>query len=71
MQVQLVGHQGLVEHAEFTAVLNDRLDRSKPFQVFDLDPTQQKANPLLQPVGLLLQAAIDGQLLKQLEPHKN
>lgn len=54
MQVELVGHQGLVEHAEVTAVLNDRLDWSKAFQVFDLDPTQQKANPLLQPVGLLL-----------------
>lgn len=71
MQVKLVGHQGLVEGAEVTTVLNDRLDRSKPVQVFDLDSTQQKANPLLQPVCLLLQAAIDGQLLEQLKPHEN
>lgn len=71
MQVKLVGHQGLVERAEVTTVLNDRLDRSKPVQVFDLDSTQQKADPLLQPVCLLLQAAIDGQLLKHLKPHEN
>lgn len=71
MQVELVARQGLVEHAEVAAVLNDGLDRSKPLQVFDLDPTQLEADPLLQPVGLLLQAAIDGQLLKQLEPQEN
>lgn len=59
-----------MEQAEVTTVLNDRLDGSKPFQVDDLNSTQQKTDPLLQPVRLLLQAAVDGQLLKQLEPHE-
>lgn len=67
VQVTWGAHEGLVEQAEVTAVLNDRLHQSKAFQVYDLDSTQQKTDPLLQPVRLLLQAAVDGQLLKQLK----
>lgn len=57
-----------MEQAEVAAVLSDGLDWSKPFQVYHLNASQQKTDPLLQPVCLLLQAAIDGQLLKQLQP---
>lgn len=70
VQVEWGAHEGLVEQAEVTAVLNDRLHRSKPFQVYDLNSTQQQTDPLLQPVGLLLQAAVDGQLLEQLQTHQ-
>lgn len=70
MQVTGLAHEGLVEQAEVTAVLKDGLDGSKPVQVHELNSTQQQADSLLQPVRLLLQAAIDGQLLKQLKPHE-
>lgn len=67
MKVKALGHQAFVENAEGVVVLGNELDWSKPLQVDHLSPTQQKADPLLQPVGLLLQVAIAGQLLKQLD----
>lgn len=70
MQAKPLGHQVLVEDAEGVVVFSDGLDRSKPLQVGHLNPAQQKADPLLQPIRLLLQSAIAGQLLKQLEAHR-
>lgn len=55
-----------MEGAEGAVVLGDGLDRSQPLQVDHLSSTQEEADPLLQPVRLLLQAAVAGQLLKQL-----
>lgn len=71
VQVQWVAHEGLVEQAEVTTVLKDWLDGSKAFQVYDLKSTQQETDAVLQAVCLLLQAAIEGQLLKQLKPHQS
>lgn len=70
VQVKRVAHQGLVEHAEVTAVLDDGLDRAEALQVHGLNPPQQQADPLLQPVRLLLQAAVDRELLEELKPQK-
>lgn len=53
--------------AEGAVVLGDGLNWSQPLHVDHLSATQEEADPLLQPVCLLLQAAIAGQLLKQLE----
>lgn len=69
MKVKALGHQAFVENAEGAVVLSNGLDWSKPLQVDHLSPAQQKADPLLQPAGLLLQVAIAGQLLKQLDAH--
>lgn len=66
MQAKASGHQALVEDAEGAVVFGDGLDWSQPLHVDHLSPTQEEADPLLQPVCLLLQAAIAGQLLKQL-----
>lgn len=70
MQAKASGHQAFVEDAEGAVVFADGLYWSKLLQVDHLSPTQQKADPLLQPVCLLLQAAIAGQLLKQLDTHR-
>lgn len=67
VKVKALGHQVFVENAEGVVVLSNGLDWSKPLQVDHLSPAQQKADPLLQPAGLLLQAAIAGQLLEQLD----
>lgn len=69
VQAKASGHQALVEGAEGAVVLGDGLDRPQPLHVDHLSPAQEKADPLLQPVRLLLQAAIAGQLLEQLETH--
>lgn len=70
VQAKASGHQALVESAEGAVVLSDGLDWSHPLHMDHLSPTQEEADPLLQPVCLLLQAAIAGQLLKQLETHR-
>lgn len=70
VQAKASGHQALVEGAEAAVVLADGLDRSQPLHVDHLSAPQEKADPLLEPVRLLLQAAIAGQLLKQLGRHR-
>lgn len=66
MQTQASRHQRLVEGVEGAVVLSDGLDRTQPLDVDDLGATQEKADPLLQPLCLLLQATIAGQPFKQL-----
>lgn len=56
-----------MEEAQGAVVLCDGLNWSQYLLVDHLSPTQQEADPLLQPVGLLLQAAIAGQLLEELQ----
>lgn len=67
MQAKVSRHQVLVEGAEPAVVLSHRLDQSQTLHVGHLNSTQEKADSLLQPVCLLLKAAIAGYLLKQLE----
>lgn len=59
-----------MEGAEGAVELCNGLDRSQPLHVDHLSSAQEEADPLLQPVRLLLQAAIAGQLLKQLETYR-
>lgn len=70
MQAKASGHQALVERIEGAVVLCDGLDGSQPLHMDHLSSTQEKTDPLLQPVCLLLQAAIAGHLLKQLDTHR-
>lgn len=50
-------------------MLSYGLNWSQSVHVHHLGSTQEEADPLLQPVCLLLQAAIAGQLLEKLEAH--
>lgn len=70
MQAKGAGHEAPVEGAQGAVVLSDGPDWSQPLHMDYMSSTQEKADPLLQPVCLLLQAAIAGQLLKQLEVHR-
>lgn len=67
VQAKVLGHQAFVEGAKGAVVLGNRLNWSQPLHVDHLSSTQQEADPLLQPLCLLLQAAIARELLKQLE----
>lgn len=67
MQAEVTGHQAFVEGAEGAVVFGEGLYRSQPLHVDHLSPTQEVADPLFQPVRLLLQATVARQLLKQLE----
>lgn len=60
MEVKALRHQALVESAKNTVLLSNGLDWSQPLHMNDLSPTKEKADPLPQPVYLLLQAAIAG-----------
>lgn len=57
------GHQVLMEGAKGAVVLGDGRDRSEPLQVDQPSSAQQDADPLLQPLRLLLQSEVAGQLL--------
>ena len=69
MQAEAVGHQALVEGAEGLVVRVDGLHRAHPLHVDDLGAPQQQADPLLQLLGPLLQAAVAGQPLHELGRH--
>lgn len=56
-----------MEGAEGAVVLSNGLNWSQPLHVDHLSATQEETDPLLQPLSLLLQAAVAGQLLKQLD----
>lgn len=67
VQPEASGHQALVEGAEGAVVLGQGLHRSQPLHVHHLGPPQEEADPLLQPVRLLLQPVVAGQLLQNLK----
>lgn len=66
VQTKPSGHQIHVECVEGAVVLVDGLDWPKPLHMDHLSPTQEEADPLRQPLCLLLQSVIVGKLLKQL-----
>lgn len=67
VQAQPSGHQILVEGVQCAVVLGDELDQSQPLHVDHLSSSQKVTDSFLQPVRLLLEAAVARQLLKQLE----
>lgn len=68
VQTKPSGQQTLVEGVEGAVMFSDGLDWSQPLHVDYLSPTKEEADPLLQPLCLLLQATIAGKLLKQFGP---
>ena len=69
MQAEAVGHEALVEGAEGLVVCVDGLHWPQPLHVDDLGAPQQQADPLLQLLGVLLQAAVAGHPLHELGRH--
>lgn len=70
VQAKAAGQEILMKSVEGAVVLGNGLNWSQPLHVDHLSAAQQEADPVFQPVCLLLQAAIDGELLKQLETER-